>query len=169
MDMLSAAKSYATLHHVIRKGQLYGLLPYTHHLNDVERVLRSFDESRVELLVAAWLHDIVEDTDVKLRDIEENFGEEVARLVGAVTSEEGANRKVRTALTYPKIREAGADAIRLKLADRIANVANGGASVKMYHREYPDFRFQLHRQSDTLNAPMWNSLDILMEKGKASA
>jgi hypothetical protein len=48
-------------------------------------------------------------------------------------------------------------------------VANGGASVKMYHREYPDFRFQLHRQSDTLNAPMWNSLDILMEKGKASA
>jgi (p)ppGpp synthase/HD superfamily hydrolase len=108
MDMLSAAKSYATLHHVIRKGQLYGLLPYTHHLNDVERVLRSFDESRVELLVAAWLHDIVEDTDVKLRDIEENFGEEVARLVAAVTSEEGPNRKVRNAITYPKIREAGA-------------------------------------------------------------
>lgn len=166
MDQLSSAKAYATLHHVIRKGQLYGLLPYTHHLQDVERTLVRFGEIRPELLVAAWLHDIVEDTDVKLRDIEENFGEEVARLVAAVTSEEGPNRKVRNALTYPKIREAGPDAIRLKLADRISNIENGGGSVKMYIREYPDFRLNLFRQDDRLNEVMWNVLDHIIANGK---
>ncbi len=173
MDSLNAAKTYATLHHVIRKGQLYGNLPYTHHLQDVEDVLRRFGEPEdSELLIAAWLHDIVEDTDVKIRDVEENFGEEVARIVAAVTSEPGVNRKVRNSLTYPKIRDAGAFAVRLKLADRIANMENGGGSLKMYLKEYPDFRHALYvgASSDVnsehdrlLNASMWGRLDFLVK------
>ncbi len=164
MDLLASAKSFATLHHVIRKGQLYGNLPYTHHLAAVENVLRSFGEHRIEMLTATWLHDIVEDTDVKLRDIQENFGEEVARLVGAVTSEEGDNRKVRNALTYPKIRAAGSDAVCLKLADRIANMENGGGSAAMYKKEYPDFRHGLYFEDAV--APwlghMWKYLDNIV-------
>lgn len=159
MDQLTAARQYATLHHVIRKGQTYGVLPYTHHLLDVENVLREFGEVREELLVAAWLHDIVEDTDVKLRDVEENFGQEVARLVGAVTSEEGPNRKTRNALTYPKIRAAGPDAVRLKLADRLANVQSGGSSGQMYAREHGDFRHALRDPEDRLNWKLWVNLD----------
>lgn len=162
MDPLLSAKSFAALHHVIRKCQMYGVLPYTHHLADVEATLRRHGETRQEVLIAAWLHDVVEDTDVKSRDIEENFGEEVARLVAAVTSEEGANRRVRNALTYPKIRATGPDAIRLKLADRISNVRNGGGSVKMYFREYGDFRHALYSQTDVLNAGMWTELDGLL-------
>lgn len=161
MDPLTFARSYATLHHVIRKGQLYGVLPYTHHLSDVEEVLREFGEVRVDLLVAAWLHDIVEDTDVKARDVEENFGPEVARLVSAVTSEEGPNRKTRNALTYPKIREAGDEAVRLKLADRIANVRNGGSSVEMYRKEHKAFRHALYSQGSG-NGKMWEYLDSIL-------
>ncbi len=166
MDPLSSAKTYALLHHVIRKGQLYGVLPYTHHLQDVERVLRRFNEDGIEMLTAAWLHDIVEDTDVKLRDIEENFGEDVAMLVGAVTSEEGSSRKVRNALTYPKIRAAGSMAVRLKLADRIANVSSAGGSMKMYAREYPDFRHGLldPGNQDDPNIRMWQHLDSCMNE-----
>jgi len=163
MDIIAAAKSYATLHHVIRKGQLYGVVPYTHHLDQADRVLLRFDEDRIVLRTAIWLHDVVEDTDVKLRDIEENFGEEVATLVGAVTSEEGPNRRTRNALTYPKIRTAGPDAVRLKLADRIANVENGGGSVSMYFREYPDFRHALFSPVDSLNSSMWGHLDHLLQ------
>lgn len=159
MDPLQFAKQFATLHHVVRKGQTYGVLPYTHHLEAVERILREFGETRTELLIAAWLHDVVEDTDVKLRDVEENFGEEVARLVGAVTSEDGENRKIRNALTYPKIRETGPDAIRLKLADRIANVCSGGASKQMYVKEYDGFRHALRDPNDKLNWKMWVRLD----------
>ena len=163
MDQITAAKQFATLHHVIRKGQMYGVLPYTHHLQAVEEILREFGESRVMILTAAWLHDVIEDTDVKLRDIEENFGEDVALLVGAVTSEPGDNRKMRNALTYPKIRSAGPLAVRLKLADRLANVKSGGGSLKMYIKEYADFRHQLFNVNDILNVPMWNMLDKLMD------
>lgn len=161
MDPLTFAKSYATLHHVVRKGQMYGVLPYTHHLAAVESVLREFGETRAELLTAAWLHDIVEDTDVKIRDVEENFGEAVAHLVAGVTSEPGPNRKTKVALTLPKTREAGVDAIRLKLADRIANVRTGGASLGMYVKEYPSFRHALYSQGSG-NGKLWEELDRLM-------
>jgi (p)ppGpp synthase/HD superfamily hydrolase len=162
MEPLTFARSYATLHHVIRKGQLYGVVPYTHHLAAVEEVLRGFGENRSEMLVAAWLHDIVEDTDVKVRDVEENFGPEVASLVSAVTSEDGPNRKTRNALTYPKIREAGPDAVRLKLADRIANVSNGGSSVEMYRKEHATFKHALFSHDDG-NQKMWMTLDALLQ------
>jgi (p)ppGpp synthase/HD superfamily hydrolase len=72
MDPLSFAKSYATLHHVVRKGQMYGVLPYTHHLAEVERQLTVYNIYDLDERIAAWLHDIVEDTDVKIRDVEEN-------------------------------------------------------------------------------------------------
>lgn len=172
MDPLASVKSFATLHHVIRKAQMYGVLPYTHHLQAVEDVLYEFGEERLELQQAAWLHDVVEDTDVKVRDIRENFGERVAELVAAVTSEDGVNRKVRNALTYPKIRAAGDDAIRLKLADRIANVRNGGGSAMMYANEHAEFRHQLfvpdETCDDTITFTMWTYLDNMVERIKES-
>lgn len=170
MDTLHAAKSFATLHHIILPDtpQMYGNVPYTHHLEKVEMVLREFGVTSEELLSASWLHDAPEDCKtVKLRDIEENFGEEIALLVGAVTSEPGENRKVRNALTYPKIRNLGPDAVRLKLADRIANVRTGGSNLKMYIKEYPEFRHALYTVYGTAQdeglCRMWAELDRIMK------
>jgi len=166
MDALYHAKFFATKHHVDKGQQTYGPVPYTHHLAEVERVLRNFGVTDIDDLVAAWCHDLVEDTEVKIRDIEENFGEVVAFLVSAVTSEEGENRKIRNALTYPKIRRAGPRAIRLKLADRIANVTSGGKSLSMYLNEYPDFRHALYDPNDEMCAPFWAYLDEIMNNAK---
>lgn len=150
MDALTQAKLFATQKHVLDNRQLYGnVLPYTHHLQDVENVLKHYGPSSGDIVIAAWLHDIVEDTrdrpnEVRVRDIEELFGEDVARLVGAVTSEPGPNRKTRNALTYPKIREVGPQAVILKLADRIANVRFGGGATGMYKKEHVDFRHGIY-------------------------
>lgn len=167
MDPLTFAKSYATTHHVIRKGQLYGVLPYTHHLAAVEQVLVQYFVYDPNERIAAWLHDIVEDTDVKIRDVEENFGEEVSNLVWAVTGDPSIDRKARNALVYMKIRDGGIKAIRLKLADRIANMrnaaANGGSMLKKYRKEYPDFRHALYTDLDTTNLCMWHELDKIVE------
>lgn len=54
-------------------------LPYTHHLADVENILQEFAENRLDLLTAAWLHDIVEDTDVKVRDVRRRTSENVSQ------------------------------------------------------------------------------------------
>lgn len=175
MDRLTYAKFYAAKKHA---GQDYGVLPYTHHLQDVERVLRRFfpvpdmsnwtdsDPNEEDMYVSAWLHDVVEDTDAKLRDIEELFGPTVAHLVGAVTAEDAPNRKMRTALTYPKTRQAGKFAVRLKLADRIANVENGGGSVQMYAREYEDFRRALYTPGE--NEDMWRHLEDLIVQARGA-
>lgn len=159
---LKFARFYATTKHAT---QSYSGLPYTHHLAAVEAVLRRFgrDDSDT-MLVAAWLHDTVEDCkDVKVKDIEEMFGADVAILVSAVTNEPGENRKIRGMLTYPKIRNAGRDAITLKLADRIANVEAGGKLVDMYRKEYEDFRRALHSDDDGQNRLMWAHLDGLLK------
>lgn len=159
--MLKFARYYASVKHA---GQTYsGDLPYTHHLAAVEAVLRRFGGPGVddgEMLAAAWLHDVVEDTGTKLKQIEELFGAEVARLVGAVTNEPGENRKVRHALTYPKIREAGPKAVVLKLADRIANVEAGGSMVKMYRKEYESFKRNLYTIGQS--SAMWLHLDLIL-------
>jgi (p)ppGpp synthase/HD superfamily hydrolase len=170
MDDLTHAKFYATYWHVTMGKKLYGVLPYTHHCAEVERVLRDFGEEDQNVIVGSWLHDLIEDTPVKRRDIEENFGEAVADIVWAVTDEEvpGGNRSARKALTYPKTRAAGASAIRLKLADRIANISNGlevrnFSMVKKYAKEYPDFRHALYDAShDFRTQSMWKTLDRLM-------
>lgn len=159
MDPLRFVKFFATVKHA---SQLYSSgLPYTHHLAAVENVLRRFGHSDETMLSAAWLHDVVEDTSTKLKEVEEMFGADVARLVSAVTNEEGENRKIRAALTYPKIREAGPEAVRLKLADRIANAESGGNLVKMYKKEYVDFKRALFTSGQ--NEDMWKHLDTLMQ------
>lgn len=164
MDPLRFAKFFAAVKHGDQKYA--GGLPYTHHLQAVEGVLRRFGTASwvpdsEDLFVAAWLHDVVEDTNTKLKEIEEMFGPIVAKLVNAVTNEPGANRKIRHALTYPKVRAAGNGAVRLKLADRIANVEQGGAQLQMYQKEYEDFKRALYTAGDG-NDDMWAHLDGLL-------
>lgn len=174
MDPLVQAQFFATTHHVFFGRQMYGALPYTHHLQQVVAILQEHGTHGpkewygdgvdvVEVLIAGWLHDIVEDTDVKLRDVEEQFGENVALLVGAVTDEQGdhLDRKARKALTYPRTRAAGKIAVRLKLADRLANVSSGGSMLKKYAREHEDFRRALFTEGENLD--LWNMLEASFE------
>lgn len=159
MDPLRHVKFFATIKHA---SQCYsGGLPYTHHLAAVEQVLRRFGVTDETMLTASWLHDVVEDTETKVKDVAEMFGPEVARLVHAVTNEDGANRKIRHALTYPKIRDAGPDAVRLKLADRIANIEAGGNLVGMYKKEHEDFKRALFSVGQ--NEDMWTHLEALLK------
>lgn len=169
MDLVIQAQIVATQKHVLDNRQLYGWLPYTHHLAAVADQLyqHGYDDEILE--ASAWLHDIIEDTrgkanEMKKRDIEEMFGEEVANLVWAVTSEEGPNRKVRNALTYPKIRATGERAVALKLADRLANVSHGGKAKEMYQKEHADFRHGVYLSVLTTSqlGDMQNYLDYCL-------
>ena len=167
-NLYTRAVDWATDAH---KEQKYGGDPYTHHLKDVQAVLSRFgyspdkDDQGKRLYIAAWLHDIIEDTDVTYADVEREMGKEIADLVYAVTNEQGANRRERHEKTYPKIK-AHPEAIILKLADRIANTE---ASVRqffsndlfgMYHKEWANFKAKL--KTDGVAEEMWNYLDKVM-------
>jgi (p)ppGpp synthase/HD superfamily hydrolase len=110
------------------------------------------------LLAAAWLHDTVEDTGIKLKDLSIEFPSEVVAVVNAVTDAGGTNRSEKKAATYPKIRRIP-NAIILKLADRIANVEVGG-KISKYRAEHPDFRKALYVAG--IADDMWNYLDQML-------
>ena len=58
--------------------------PYYHHLIEVAYILASL-QSGPNTIIAGLLHDVVEDTDVTVEDIKKRWGEEVARIVDALT------------------------------------------------------------------------------------
>ncbi|HET9232614.1 MAG TPA: HD domain-containing protein, partial [Candidatus Eisenbacteria bacterium] len=65
--------------------------PYVTHPVAVARILVELLEKRVDsvILAAALLHDVVEDTQSRIDDLNRDFGEEVATLVDGVTKIEG--------------------------------------------------------------------------------
>jgi (p)ppGpp synthase/HD superfamily hydrolase len=157
-----AAKRFALKAH---QGQMYGDRPYSTHLQDVWGVLAGYRIFGEALEAAAWLHDVVEDTEVSIGEISELFGQDVARLVGAVTIPAIlGGRKVRLEALILQLTEVP-DASPLKLADRIANVRASAASPRhqqMYVREYPRFRegiFPLSDIQDPRIMRMWWELD----------
>ena len=139
--------------------------PYVYHLDRVAEVLIEFGFSDLEYLCAAYLHDVVEDTEVPIDEIYRIFGATVGRLVEAVTEPKGLNRKARHAASHPKIK-ATPGATILKLADRIANIResikDSSSLMGMYRREYKDFREHLLDEKDQWTTQMWACLDGLM-------
>jgi len=162
---LSEAERFATAAH---GSQLYDGHPYFIHLRNVVHCLNLYGVNSLEMLAAGWLHDILEDTNVQAGELITLFGPRVGELVYSVTNGPGKNRTERLAGAYQKIR-FNRDATILKLADRIANVeysikqdsAGQPRFLKMYRREYPEFRKQLRTETTPLEPleSMWETLD----------
>ena len=101
--------------------------PYYSHPLEVAEIIA---EMRLDTdsIVTAILHDTIEDTDLTLEEIEQNFGKDVAKLVDGVTKltkikfhEDNA----RQAENFRKLLIALSDDIRvllIKLADRLHNM-----------------------------------------------
>jgi (p)ppGpp synthase/HD superfamily hydrolase len=77
-----------------------------------------------EVLAAAWLHDVVEDTDVNIEEIRQLFGDDVALLVDQLTSGPHGSelaRAERKLLDREQLQQADIRAKTIKLADIIDN------------------------------------------------
>lgn len=101
--------------------------PYLSHPLEVTNMLADMGLDKTTL-IAGLLHDVLEDTDVTLEELQENFGSEVARLVEGVTKitrVEQTSPETRQAETIRKIILAMTDDLRtifIKLADRLHNL-----------------------------------------------
>ncbi len=164
MNQVEHAKQIAVVAHA---QQCYGInQPYTYHLQQVVNTLSlDLDENRPELLAAAWLHDILEDTEwTPAMLAATGVDPYVIALIDAVTNQPGKNRAERHKLTYPRIARMP-DAVLLKLADRIANFRNCSFMKKglaeMYRGEHRGFELALYKHGQWDRA--WDMLDRLMD------
>ncbi len=104
--------------------------PYITHCVEVGLILVELLEARIDetIIIAALLHDVVEDTEISLDDVERRFGPSVARLVDALTKISGlpvGGRAHEQANTFRKMLLSMAKDIRvvlIKLADRLHNM-----------------------------------------------
>ena len=124
MTIVERARVFATAAHAA-VGQLrkYTFEPYIVHPREVAQIVESAGGTP-EMIAAAWLHDTVEDTGVTIETIREEFGSEVAELVGWLTDvsrPEQGNRAVRKAIDRAHTAAAPGAAQTVKLADLISN------------------------------------------------
>lgn len=102
-------------------------VPYILHPTSVACILVEMGMD-TDCVVAALLHDVVEDTDIELDEIKKQFGETIAELVDGVTKLSKisySNREERQAENLRKMLIAMSNDIRViivKLADRLHNL-----------------------------------------------
>ena len=155
--------------------------PYVVHLDDVALLFCQEGYLGGSIQDAAFLHDVLEDCPGYTREIlAEEFGEDVAKIVEFCTDEPGHNRKTRKAATYAKMRATIdlylasshlpswlQDAIRVKIADRVSNIAS------CFHGFRPDLWEMYRRERDTFGKALyvkglceglWDQYDALLEK-----
>jgi hypothetical protein len=97
--------------------------PYINHLVEVlDLVVQATDGSDLDVVIAALLHDVVEDTSVSYDDLAANFGERVAMIVRENSDDmslsKAERRRTRIAAMPRKSREARI----VKIADVISNL-----------------------------------------------
>ena len=126
--VLKAADAAARWHvHQRRKGAAQE--PYINHLLEVAMlVAEATDGKDPELVVAALLHDAIEDQEVPKSVIAEGFGEDVAGLVDEVTDDKTIDKQERKRLQVEHAPKKSQRAKILKLADKTSNLRAIAAS-----------------------------------------
>jgi len=99
-----------------------GGMDYVEHPIAVAELVESRGGSD-EVLAAALLHDVVEDSEVDLGKIEERFGGAVRDLVAALTDDEEIEPYERRKDEHRKrVRRAGPEPLAIYAADKLTNV-----------------------------------------------
>ena len=120
--LLRAVKFSAEKHKTQRRKGAEGS-PYINHPIAVAETLWTVGEVRdISVIVAAILHDTVEDTETTLGEIEEHFGPVVRSLVEEVTDDKSLPKPERKRLQIEHAPTLSKGAQQIKLADKISNI-----------------------------------------------
>lgn len=128
--LLADARAFCVAAHAGQKranGQAY----HTHPIAVVDLLVEN-GMREAEVLAAAFLHDVLEDTKTSRKQLVERFGKRVAKLVEELTVEPEDQKSFETkqAALIAHARVMSADAKWIKLADRLHNLrdklGNGG-------------------------------------------
>ena len=122
VDFLKALSFAASKHRNQRRKDAVKT-PYINHPIAVADILLSEAGVADEVvLMAALLHDTVEDTDTTLDELEQHFGRVVRDVVAEVTDDKSLPKAVRKQQQIEHAADLSDRARLVKLADKISNV-----------------------------------------------
>lgn len=156
--MIDKVKTAENIARAAHEGQMYGdERPYIEHVEDVVHKVKEWYPDWDDAIAVAWLHDVIEDTDISESYLIGQFGFDITDAVILCTDPPGENRKQKKAALYQnyKFRTEGLAkkvASVAKCADRYANqnnclVTRNVKKAEMYIKEFPTFMryFGSHR------------------------
>lgn len=131
------ADAFAALAHgSIDQRRKYTNEPYVFHPRAVAALVRTVPHTE-DMLIAALLHDVVEDTPVTCADVRSEFGGHVAAVVDQLTERRrGAHRTERKNFEVMRLARAPREVKTVKLADLIDNAASIVAHDRGFARVY---------------------------------
>lgn len=119
---LLTAIDYAAMMHKLQRRKGYLKIPYINHPIKVCQMIASVDETDPDLLIAAVLHDTLEDTSATQDEIKVLFGANVLSIVEEVTDDMDLPEKIRKELQVTKASKLSRMAKIIKVADKICNI-----------------------------------------------
>lgn len=122
-EVLRASKFAADKHRDQRRKD-DAASPYINHPIGVGEVLARHGVRDRVTLVAAVLHDTIEDTDTTPAELEREFGAEVRRVVEEVTDDKSLPKGVRKERQVEKAPTLSPEAKLVKIADKISNITD---------------------------------------------
>lgn len=111
----------------LRKGREE---PYFFHCARVSALVSSFEDSTEDMVIAAWLHDTVEDTSINISYIDKVFGSNVLNIVLELTNKftknnyPNLNREERKKREAERLSKCSKEARVIKLCDRLDNISD---------------------------------------------
>ena len=121
-DLLHAA-SFAADKHKDQRRKGSDAKPYINHPLDVANILAHIGRVEdIDILIAAILHDTIEDTETTAKELTTLFGERVCGFVLEVTDDKSLPDKLRKQLQIDHAPHLSVEAKQIKLADKISNI-----------------------------------------------
>ena len=123
LGLILEAVQFAAVKHQHQRRKDVKETPYINHPIAVATTLWQVGEVRESaVLIAALLHDTIEDTETTREEIRARFGEEVLTLVLEVTDDKTLDKAVRKQLQIEHAAEKSPRAKLIKLADKTNNI-----------------------------------------------
>ena len=157
LDMLRLRQAYEFATEAHKPQKRKSGEPYIIHPVSVARIVAEELELGTEAIIAAFLHDVVEDTDFTIDDIRERFGDDVAFLVGVLTKEKKVkyvqSKQIDNFRQILASMQFDVRALLIKLADRLHN-------MRTLNSMRPDKQMKIAGETDYFYAPLANRLGL---------
>lgn len=120
---IAQALDFAARAHVDQRRKGERAEPYINHLAEVARLVAEATEGKdANLVIAALLHDTIEDTSTTYAELVDAFGDDVAGLVREVTDDKSLPKAERKRLQVETASKKSDRAKVLKIADKASNL-----------------------------------------------